>query len=70
MHEDSSVLLAMEVNLMSGVISISTVISYHLSALNVPGEESLEDRKEMFHGNLYRAIKQNLWSGRKEDPEV
>ena len=33
MHEDSSVLLAMEVNLTSGVISISTVISYHLSAL-------------------------------------
>jgi len=22
----------------------------------------------MFHGNLYRAIKQKLWSGRKEVP--
>ena len=31
----------------------------------VPDEESLEDRKQMFHGNLYRAIKRKVWSGRK-----
>ena len=24
-----------------------------LENISVPGEESLEDRKEMFHGNLY-----------------
>ena len=52
---------------MSGVISISTVISYHyrLEKINVPDEEPLENRKQMFHGNLYRAIKRKLWSGRK-----
>ena len=60
-------------NLMSGVISISTLISYHFSVLKkiyVPDEESIEDRKQMFHCNSYRAIKRKLWSGRKEDPEV
>ena len=36
----------------------------------VPGEESLEDRKHIFHGHLYRAIKRKMWSSRREDPEV
>ena len=30
----------------------------------VPDVESFEDRKQMFHDNLYRAIKRKLWSGR------
>lgn len=41
-----------------------------LEKICVPDEESLEDRKQIFHGNLYRAIKRKLWSGRKEDPQV
>ena len=36
----------------------------------VPGEESLEDRRHIFHGHLYRAIKRKMWSSRREDPEV
>ena len=36
-----------------------------LEKIHVPDEESLEDRKQMFYGNLYRAIKRKLWSGRK-----
>ena len=28
-----------------------------LEKIYVPDEESLEDRRQMFHGNLYRAIK-------------
>ena len=31
-------------------------------------EGSLEDRGNIFHGQLYRCIKR--WSGRKDDPEV
>ena len=31
----------------------------------VPDVESFEDRKQMFHDNLYRAIKRKLWSGWK-----
>ena len=30
----------------------------------------MEDRKNIFHGQLYRVIKQKLWSGRRDDPEV
>ena len=30
----------------------------------VPDVESFEDRKQMFHDNLYKAIKRKLWSGR------
>ena len=41
-----------------------------LENIYVPGEESLQDRREMFHGQLYRAIKRRLWSGRREDPET
>ena len=36
----------------------------------VLGEESLEDRRHIFHGHLYRAIKRKMWSSRREDPEV
>ena len=36
----------------------------------VPGEESLEDRRHIFHGHLYRAIKRKMWSSWREDPEV
>lgn len=39
-----------------------------LEKIYVPDEESLEDRKQMFQGNLYEAIKRKLWPGRKEDP--
>lgn len=49
------------------------LICYHLSArkkVYVPGEESLEDRRQIFHGHLYWAIKRKLWSGWREDPEV
>ena len=35
-----------------------------------PKEGSLEDRGNIFHGQLYRCIKRKLWSGRKDDPEV
>ena len=31
-----------------------------LEKINVPDEESLENRKQMFHGNLYRTIKRKL----------
>ena len=31
---------------------------------------SMEDRKNIFHGQLYRVIKQKLWSGWRDDPEV
>lgn len=30
----------------------------------------MEDRKNIFHGQLYRATKRKLWSGRRDDPEV
>ena len=36
----------------------------------VPDEESLEDRKQMFQGNLNSAIKRKLWSGESVDREV
>ena len=38
--------------------------------LFLPGDSSLEDRKNIFHGELRRAIKRKLWSGRRDDPEV
>ena len=41
-----------------------------LENIYVPGEESLQDRREMFHGKLYRAIKRRLWSGQRDDPET
>ena len=41
-----------------------------LENIYVPGEESLQDRREMFHGQLYRAIKRRLCPGRREDPET
>ena len=36
----------------------------------IPSENSLEDRKESFHGQLAREIKKKLWSGRREDPDI
>ena len=36
----------------------------------VPGEESLEDRRHIFHGHLYRAVKRKMRSSRREDPKV
>ena len=36
----------------------------------VPGEESLEDRRHIFHGHLYQVIKRKMWSSQREDPEV
>ena len=33
-------------------------------------EGPLEDRGNIFHGQLYRCIMRKLWSGRKDDPEV
>ena len=33
-------------------------------------ENSLEDRKESFHGQLTCEIKKKLWSGRREDPDM
>ena len=38
--------------------------------LFIPSENSLEDRKESFHGQLAREIKKKLWSGRREDPDI
>ena len=38
--------------------------------LFIPSENSLEDRKEPFHGQLAREIKKKLWSGRREDPDI
>ena len=45
-------------------------VSVCLEKSFVPGEESLEDRRHIFHGPLYRAIKRKMWSSRREDPEV
>ena len=36
----------------------------------MPGEESLEDRRHIFHGHLYQVIKRKMWSSQREDPEV
>ena len=38
--------------------------------LFIPSENSLEDRKQSFHGQLVREIKKKLWSGRREDPDI
>jgi hypothetical protein len=38
--------------------------------LVIPTPESLEDRKQAFHGHLYREIKKKLWSMRREDPDI
>ena len=34
----------------------------------IPSSTSLEDHKELDHGDLYRKIKRKLYSGRKHDP--
>ncbi|KXJ17937.1 Coagulation factor VIII [Exaiptasia diaphana] len=39
-----------------------------LEKLNLPSSDSLQDRKEIFHGQLYREIKKKLYSGRRDDP--
>ena len=41
-----------------------------LEKMFLPNGGSIEDRKNIFHGQLYRAIKRKLWSGRRDDPEV
>ena len=38
--------------------------------LFIPSENSLVDRTQTFHGQLFREIKKKLWSGRREDPEI
>jgi len=30
----------------------------------------MEDRRNIFHGQLYRVINRKLWSGRRDDSEV
>ena len=41
-----------------------------LEKMFLPDGGSMEDRKNIFHGQLYRVIKRKLWSGRRDDPEV
>ena len=36
----------------------------------LPNGGSIEDRKNIFHGQLYRAIKRKPWPGWRDDPEV
>ena len=36
----------------------------------IPGEISLEDRTNVFHGHVYQEIKRKLWSGRRDDPDI
>ena len=38
--------------------------------LFIPSENSLVDRTQTFHGQLFREIKKKLWSERREDPEI
>ena len=38
--------------------------------LFIPSENSLMDRTQTFHGQLFREIKKKLWSGWQEDPEI
>ena len=38
--------------------------------LFITSENSLVDRTQTFHGQLFREIKKKLWSGRREDPEI
>ena len=46
------------------VIDSDQLPFFRLKKNYVPDVESFEDRKQMFHDNLYRAIKRKLWSGR------
>ena len=41
-----------------------------MQSLHIPsnGSQSVEDRTELVHGELHRAIKRKLYSGRKHDP--
>ena len=41
-----------------------------LEKMFLPNGESMEDRKNIFHGQLYRVIKRKLWSGRRDHPDV
>ena len=41
-----------------------------LKKVFIPGELSLEDRKNIFHERGYQEIKCKLWSGRHDDPDV
>ena len=36
----------------------------------IPGETSLDDRTNVFHGHVYQEIKRKLWSGRRDDPDI
>ena len=38
--------------------------------LFITSENSLVDRTQTFHGQLFHEIKKKLWSGRREDPEI
>lgn len=41
-----------------------------LEKVFLPNGGSMEDRRNIFHDQLYRVIKRKLWSGRRDDPEV
>ena len=65
--------LGLEINSTSGVISVPAVDGFPFVRLQksfVPGEESLEDRRYIFHGHLYRAVKRKVRSSQREDPMV
>ena len=65
--------LGLEINSTSGVISVPAVDRFPFVRLQksfVPGEESLEDRRYIFHGHLYRAVKRKMRSSQREDPKV
>ena len=44
--------------------------SERLEKTYIPGEMSLEDRTNVFHGHVYQEIKRKLWSGRRDDPDI
>ena len=41
-----------------------------LEKIFLPNGGSIKDRKNIFHGQLYRAIKRKPWPGWRDDPEV
>jgi len=38
--------------------------------LFIPSGNSLVDRTQTFHGQIFREIEKKLWSGRRDDPEI
>ena len=41
-----------------------------LEQMSEPTDDSLSDRLQAFYERVYREIKQKLYSGRREDPEI